>query len=99
MGVVPIFVTRARLSYRIRDGQVLSAPSPDGTVTLSHYALLTAHNRKTMEVCGEVKPGCIDLARELIFEEGVHYDEIHTTSKGSAKIGRYLFEKLKDVID
>ena len=98
-GAVPIFVTQARPSYRIRNGQVLGAPGPDGTVALPHYALLAAHNRKTMEVCGAVKAICIDLARDLIFVDGDHYDEVHTTPRGSAKIGRYLFEKLKDVIE
>lgn len=98
LGAVPIFVTQARPSYRIRNGQILGTPGPDGTVALPNYALLAAHNRKTMEVCGAVKAICIDLAAELFFEDGDHYDEVHTTPKGSAKIGRYLFKKLKNVV-
>lgn len=52
-----------------------------------------------MAACREVMAVCIDLAAELFFEDGDHYDEVHTTPKGSARIGRYLFEKLKDVIE
>lgn len=98
-GAVPIFVTQARPSYRIRDGRVYGKPKGDGTVALPHYALLAAHNRTTMEVCREVKAVCIDLAGELFFEDGDHYDEVHTTPRGSAKIARYLFAKLKDVVE
>lgn len=62
-------------------------------------SFLIGHDRTAMAACREVMAVCIDLAAELFFEDGDHYDEVHTTPKGSARIGRYLFEKLKDVIE
>ncbi len=94
-GAEPIFVTQARPTYRIVDGRVLGRVGAGGKVELPHYETLTAVNRRTMSVCREVGAICIDLAAELPFGDGDHYDDLHTSPKGSEKIGKYLFAKLR----
>ena len=37
----------------------------------------------------------VDLATELFFADGDHYDGLHTSPRGSDKIGCYLFAKLR----
>jgi len=104
IGAKPIIVTQSRGDYRLRihaDGiQVLGPMSADGKMGEgpAHYANLSAVNRRAMTVCREEGAICIDLAAELFFEDGDHYDVFHTAPKGSARIGRYLYEKLKDVV-
>jgi len=64
-------------------------------VALPNYAGLMAVNRRTMAVCRKVQAICVDLASEVFFSDGDHYDGLHTTPRGSEKIGRYLFGKLR----
>lgn len=94
----PIFVTQAMADYRIRDGQVLGIVGADGLAQVGHYVTMAAHNRTMMAACAEAGAVCIDLGAELEFSDGDHYDDLHTTPQGSAKIARYLFAKLKDVV-
>ncbi len=95
---IPILVTQSRAGYRLRDGKVWGRLQPDGSVDTGAYLGLSALNRRTMTECEAAKAVCIDLAGELFFEDGDHYDPLHTTPKGSAKIGRYLYGKLKDIV-
>lgn len=95
MGSEAIVVDQAMASYRLRDGKVLGSPRPDGTVDLGGYEDLAAFNKVAMRTCREVEAVCIDLANELPFEDGDHYDRLHTTPLGSAKIGRYLEAQLR----
>ncbi len=97
-GAVPIYVTQHRPGYRIRDGRLYGRLRDDGTMDIGFYDELSAFNRKTMEVCRRVGAVCVDLASELFFVDGDHYDEVHTSPVGSEKIGRYLYAKLRDVI-
>jgi len=94
-GAEPIYVTQHRPSYRVRDGRVLGRVGADGKVDLSEYETLMAVNGRTMAVCRDVKAICIDLASELFFDDGDHYDEVHTSPKGSEKIGKHLFGKFR----
>lgn len=94
-GAEPIYVTQHRPSYRVRDGRVLVHAGADGMAELAEYEMLMATNRRTMEVCRDVKAICIDLASELFFTDGDHYDIVHTSPEGSEKIGKYLFGKLR----
>lgn len=41
---------------------------------------------------------CIDLAKELTFEDEDFYDGAHNTPQGAKKIGRYLYTKLHNVL-
>lgn len=97
-GAEPIIVTQHLGRYRIRDGKVHGRPLPDGRVDINDFAGLDAFDRRAMTVCAEVKAICIDLARELLFTDGDHYDGLHTTPRGSARIGRFLHEKLKGIV-
>ncbi len=97
-GAIPIYVTQHRADYRVVDGTVLYSVKKDGTLLRGDYAVMMAFNRKTMEVCRDVGGICIDLAADLNFGENEMYDWYHTTPRGSEKVGRYLFSKLKDVI-
>jgi hypothetical protein len=94
-GAEPIYVTQHRPSYRIRDGRLLVRAGTAGQVDLSEYETLMAVNRRTMEVCRDVGAICVDLAAELFFTDGDHYDVLHTSPQGSEKIGKYLFQKLR----
>ncbi|MEO5338495.1 MAG: GDSL-type esterase/lipase family protein [Magnetospirillum sp. WYHS-4] len=98
LGAEAILVTQHKATYRIRDGLVLGKPLPDGRVDIGEYAGLAAFNKTTLAVCREVKAICVDLAGELFFEDGDHYDGLHTTPKGSEKIGRYLEARLRDLL-
>lgn len=98
LGAEPILVTQAMADYRIRDGQVLGIVGADGLARPGHYVSMAAHNRAMMAACAEAKAVCVDLGAELEFGDGDHYDDLHTTPQGSAKIGRFLYEKLKDVV-
>jgi len=94
-GAEPIYVTQHRPSYRIRDGRLLVRAGAAGMADVSEYEQLMATNRRTMDVCRNIKAICIDLASELFFTDGDHYDIVHTSPRGSEKIGKYLFEKLR----
>ena len=60
------------------------------------YRTLWAFNRETLNVGAELKVFTIDLAAGLDFQEGDFYDHIHTTPSGSRRIGRFIFEGLKE---
>jgi hypothetical protein len=97
-GARPIFVTQHRADYRVVGGRVLNPVMKDGTLHDGRYADQMAINRKTMQVCGELKAICIDLASDVFFGENDTYDFFHTTPPGSRRIGLYLYEKLKDIV-
>jgi len=97
LGAEPIFATQHAGDYRVdKNGDVLGRPTADGAIDTGHFALLTLINWRTMTVCEEVRAICVDLAETLRFKDGDHYDAIHTTPRGSAKVGRALYEALKD---
>ncbi len=98
-GAEPIIVTQHLGSYRLRDGRVWGRLTEDGKVDTGHFAGLAAVNARTLEVCRKAGAICLDLANELPFVDGDHYDGVHTTPRGSSKIGRYLFDRLAAVID
>lgn len=98
LGAAPIFVTQATADYRIKNGQAWGIVGSGGHAGPGHYVMMTAHNRTMMTACADAKAVCVDLGAELEFGDGDHYDDLHTTPQGSAKIARYLFAKLKDVV-
>ncbi|MDA0997905.1 MAG: hypothetical protein O2944_06835, partial [Proteobacteria bacterium] len=69
-----------------------------GRVDLSHFIGIAAVNETTMKVCRQVKAICIDLAAKINFVDGDHYDGLHTTPVGSAKIAKRLFNELQGVL-
>jgi lysophospholipase L1-like esterase len=96
-GAKPIIVTQHLGAYRIRDGKVWGKLREDGTVDTSAYNGLSVINIATIATCNKAGAICIDLANELFFVDGDHYDGVHTTPMGSKKIGQYLFKKLERV--
>ena len=97
-GARPIFVTQHRADYRVVEGRVLSPVMKDGTLFRGRYADQMAINQRTMKVCREIEAVCIDLASELFFGENDTYDLFHTTPRASRRIGRYLYQKLADMV-
>lgn len=97
-GARPVIVTQPLASYRIRDGWVWGVRGKDGSVSSGGYHKLTAFNRTAMAACRAEGAVCIDLGRELLFGDGDFYDRLHNTPRGAQKIGRYLYEKLKNVL-
>ena len=55
-------------------------------------------NNATMSVCEKNTRICIDLAKELTFEDEDFYDGAHDTPQGAKKIGRYLYNRLQNVL-
>jgi hypothetical protein len=112
LGAKPIIVTQHYGHYRLRGGRVFGLVAKEryennwmgrviekGTVDIGSYESLMAHNRRAMKICQEAKAICIDVSKELEFEDGDHYDLLHTTPKGSAKIAKFIFERLKAQMD
>ena len=112
LGAKPIIVTQHTGHYRLQGGRVFGRVATEryqnvvmkrtveiGGIDIGHYEALMAHNRRAMKICQEAKAICIDVSKELIFKEGDHYDFIHTTPKGSAKIAEFLFDRLEGQID
>jgi hypothetical protein len=98
-GAKPIIVTQHLGAYRIRDGNVWGKLREDGTVDISSYAGLSAISVATMATCKKAGAICIDLANELFFVDGDHYDYVHTTPTGSKKISQYLYKKLEKLFN
>lgn len=97
-GARPVFVTQTMAGFRIRDGQVFGVLGREGQVVLSDYFEIMPFNLVTLDVCRKVGAICIDLARELEFDDGDFYDKVHNTPSGSKKIGDYLYENLKSLL-
>ena len=97
-GAIPVLVTQSWGNYRITDGSLWGTLKSDGTIDTGFYAKVTALNQATLKICKTEKITCFDLASELELGDGDRYDGLHTTPKGSEKIGNYLFEKLNPII-
>ncbi len=98
LGAEAIIVTQHLGDYRLRDGKVFGRVMDDGSVDVGKYAILMAHNRRSMSVCGEMGAICVDVSRELIFEDGDLYDFVHTSPQGSAKVARFIYERVRGVV-
>ena len=97
-GAMPIFVSQALSSYRLRDGKVYGRIQPDGKYGVGNYSVMTLYNRTLMKTCAEYQLICFDLGSELKFQDGDFYDEAHHTPEGSRRVSEYLFERLKPII-
>ena len=94
-GSKPIFVTQHKANYKFQNGKVLVPNNPTEKSAFMDFVGLTAINKVTMQTCRELEAICIDLGQHLLFSNGDHYDDIHTTPQGSKKIGDFLFKALK----
>lgn len=97
MKAEPIFVTQKRGDYKIADGRLLARVDKGAPPAADEaYRTLRAFNRETVDMGAELNVFTIDLATALDFQEGDFYDHIHTTPSGSRRIGRFIFEGLKE---
>jgi hypothetical protein len=76
----------------VRTAKGAAPPSDRLFRTLAHF------NRVTLRVCAELELVCVDVAGGIAFEDGDHYDAIHTTPTGSRRIGRFLHARLQSAI-
>ena len=93
-GAEPILVTQARGDYRIRDGRLYGFRTPEGAISLGGYVGIALVNRATLRACADLKITCIDLAGAISFINGDFYDAVHTTPRGSRRVGETLFPLL-----
>ena len=90
-GAEPILVTQLRGDSRWRGDSVI-APSDD----LIDWAFIQRlFNDVTLRVCREAQGVCIDLERRFVAEDGDFFDDVHTTTQGSAKVAAIVFDGLR----
>ena len=104
LGAIPIYVTQpTRRCKRSGDKLVGSAETStfDGTEIngIDYCLMLDALNRRTMDFCRGSGGICIDLAAELEFDDNDFYDYTHNTPAGAAKIGHFLYSRLRGTLD
>lgn len=98
MGAVPVFVTQARGDYKKMGGKLVGMVTEDGPNGVDQHDALARLNAATLAVCRENGLLCLDLARELAFEDGDFYDYLHNSPAGAEKIGRWLYAKLAGLV-
>jgi len=96
-GAKPILVNQPTAEYRVRDNWIWVPLTKDGDLFTHGYRTISQFNDVTMDVCRKVGGRCIDLAREVEFDDGDFYDRIHNTPSGTKKIGQYLYDKLSNI--
>jgi lysophospholipase L1-like esterase len=94
-GARPIYVTQPRVDGRRVDGQWQQIAGSDGA---RDTATVAAINRATLAFCRDTGETCIDLAGQLGFAPGDHYDAVHTTPAGSVRIARFLSQELAPIL-
>lgn len=98
MGAVPVFVTQTRGDFKKLGGKVVGMVTESGPNGVDQYNALAPFNAATMQVCRENGLLCLDLAREVAFEDGDFYDYLHNTPAGADRIGRWLHAKLAGLV-
>jgi lysophospholipase L1-like esterase len=86
-GAKPVFVTQNAANYRMAQGKVWG--------DLRNYARMRLFSEGIMAFCREKGLVCLDQASSLSFEDGDAYDSVHTTAKGSRRIGEWICERLE----
>lgn len=100
IGARPIFVTQVTRGFKFAEGKVWGDEGV-GTIDkfkmngVDEYHMLNLMNQALLRICRKVNGICIDLANGLTFKKPDFYDLEHNTALGTAKIGHYLYEKLK----
>jgi len=101
-GATPIYVTQPTSTCKEQNGKIIGVVETEsyGGVDVNGVDLCIMKrllNKKTTEVCRETGGICIDLAGDMVFDDGDFYDSSHNTPKGTEKIGRYLYGKLRPI--
>ncbi|HZT86994.1 MAG TPA: SGNH/GDSL hydrolase family protein [Stellaceae bacterium] len=94
-GSRPIYITQQRVDGRLVDGRWQQVVGSDGA---RDTATVAAIDRTTLSFCRDSGETCIDLAGELSFAPADHYDGVHTTPSGSARIAEFLAGKLAPLL-
>jgi lysophospholipase L1-like esterase len=94
-GARPIYITQPRVDGRLVDGQWQQIAGSDGA---RDTATVAAINGTTLAFCRDTGETCIDLDGQLGFAPGDHYDAVHTTPAGSARIARFLSQELGPIL-
>lgn len=100
MGATPICVTQVYRLYKESNGRILGLDTRKDyrgvqINGVDFYMMMQLLNRTTISVCRDEGGIPVDLAGELDFEDVDFYDSGHNTPQGSAKIGRYLYDRLQ----
>lgn len=105
-GSLPILVTQRTFEYHEQNGKLVGTtelfPCWNGTMINGVDAFYIMHqlNSATLKVCREENLICFDLASELKdFKREDFVDLMHNTPSGSEKIGHYLYQKLKPILE
>ncbi|MBR9970904.1 SGNH/GDSL hydrolase family protein [Magnetospirillum sulfuroxidans] len=98
MGAVPVFITQTRGDFKKAGGKIVGMVTEDGPNGIDQYQALMPYNAATRDVCRENGLLCLDLARDLAFEDGDFYDYLHNSPAGAEKIGRWLYAKLAGLV-
>ncbi len=97
MAAEPVFITQKRGEYKVMQGQLfVRAEKSQKPSSAQAMWNMQSINRATLEICAKMKLTCVDLAREISFQDGDFYDQIHTSPSGSRRIGEFIYQKLKN---
>lgn len=98
LGARPIFVTQRRGDVRFGGKGVRSGMAGASANASDDQLLLENIGEVTLDVCAAMAVACVDLGRELRFENGDFYDTVHVTPSGAKKIGIYLGRRIAPVM-
>ncbi len=99
----PILITQQTYHFKNKEGQILGAKNSfecwgrqiNG---VDDYYVLDLLNQRTLSICRKENLICFDLAKELELKYEDFSDLEHNTPSGCAKIGEYLYSKMKDLV-
>lgn len=103
IGATPIFVTQCLSVYRFRDdGQVEGRAHTEMYDTtkingLDLYYIMREFWAVTMQECAKEGGICLDAGDDIRWQPGDFYDVIHNTPQGADRLGKYLYQNLKDL--
>lgn len=103
-GSIPIFVTQPSRTYRKKHGVIEGSKWTiryDNTQIngLDFYYMIRKLDNVTISICQARGVVCIDMAKDTEWEDDDFYDRWHMTPKGTIKVGLYLYERLKKIVD
>jgi hypothetical protein len=103
LGARPIFVTQTSRRYKRIDGRLVGVSSSfalDGHVIngVDYAHLLGMLNEETMHMSGFEGGLAFNLEKEVEFTDDDFYDYSHLTPQGTAKVGHYLYEKMRGLL-
>ena len=89
----PVLITQIYGSVRKRGGEIRYL---GGDGIKPALVTLECINKTTIDYCETKRLSCFDLANEISFEVGDHYDTTHTTPQGSERIATAIADWILD---